>query len=253
MVKHAENASGTSLLRSEIELPYYVGGRHDICAVDMTPFTARRSEHDNYTVVSQRDFQLRLVMASLEAQWAKEEYHKWRVEYAEAGTWYVQFLAKRITSQFNLDPLEGNMLEVLIAMFWNNLILDGWSDLPDDKRKVDVIKYTYTTADIIDDMFAKNLKYGDINELANSIATFLSSPKLRGFDSVTLVQLTGSASFGVGVDVVLARALEYPPYWVALMYVNMNDKSYRNTFLARLVKKPSARLGEEITRLLKGR
>ena len=189
-------------------------------------------------------------MACLEVQWAKEEYSKWRVEYAEAGGWFVSFLAKRLTTQFNLDPYETSQVEVLIAMYWNNLVKEGWSDMSQEQATKDINKHIYTTADIIEDVYSKNLKYENINELAISLSKVLNSPKLRGFDAVTLVQLSTRASFGVGMDDIINIALEYPPYWVAAMYVSLNDKSYKHTFLARLVKRPSIRLTQEMTKLI---
>ena len=171
------------------QYPTYYGGRSDFCVVDVSQFTDKRSTPEHYKVVAQRDFQLRIAMACLEVQWAKEEYSKWRVEYAEAGGWFVSFLAKRLTTQFNLDPYETSQVEVLIAMYWNNLVKEGWSDMSQEQATKDINKHIYTTADIIEDVYSKNLKYENINELAISLSKVLNSPKLRGFDAVTLVQL----------------------------------------------------------------
>ena len=234
-----------------LQYPVYFGDRQDICVIDLSRFMARGSTISNYKVSSQRDLQLMLSMTVLEAQWAKREYSKWKVEYAEAGGWFVSFLSKRITSHFNLDPYETSKLDTLISMYYNALITPGWAARGMDVNIRDITKHSYTNKDVIQDVYDSNPKYENLNELAVSIEKLLTSPKLRGFDAVTLLNLTESGSFGMSVDTITGIGLEYPPFWVALMYVNINDKSYRNTFLARLVKRPSERLAREMTTLLK--
>lgn len=237
--------------KNRLQFPHYVGGRDDFCVINVTQFVDKRSTINKYNVVAQRDFQLRVAMGVLEAQWQKGEYSKWRVEYQEGGKMFIQFLARRLTTQFNLDPYETSLISVLLAMYWNNITGDDWHTKSRDEVTKFIIKLVNVPTSVIDDVWGKRLKYENINELAVSISEILESPKLRGFDAVTLIQLTSNASFGVDVDRIVSIGMEYPPFWIAVVYVSLSDKSFKNTFIARLARQPTNRMTEELSRTLK--
>lgn len=237
--------------KRRMQFPYYIGGRDDFCVVDVSQFVDKRSTNKAWHVVAQRDFQLRITMAVLEAQWQKKEYSKWRIEYVDGGKLFVQFLSKRLTSQFNLDPYETSLISVLLGFYWSNITSDDWHMKPFDSIYRSVKKYVNVPPKVVEDVQMMNLKYENVNELSISISKILESPKLRGFDAVTLIQLTASASFGVDVDRIVATGMEYPPFWVAILYVSLSDKSFKNTYLARLSRRPTNRLTEELSRTLK--
>ena len=214
----------------------------------MRAFVTSSSDHEHYSVNAQRDFQQRVVFSTLHALWHQKDYHLFREDFKGAGEYFVSFITNKVTLQYGLSPLEKAYLSALIALYWCQLCDPEWHTYTNNTKSAKAVKFTMTPKNEIELVLSKSVTYGNIEEVSQAMVTAVDSVKLKDMDALGLLNLTANSTFGYNVEEFLGAALEYPPAWVTIMYGSLTDKSFRNSFIARLAKRDDGVLSRNVAR-----
>lgn len=218
--------------------------------VDMRSFVTSVSTPQHYTVNAQRDFQSRTVFGTLHALWDQKHYHLFREDFKGAGEYFVMFLTNVISLQYSLSPLEKANLSALVSLYWCQLCDPDWYSYDENTKSAKAVKFTTTPKNEIEVILSKNIIYGNIQELGESMVKAVDSVKLKDMDALGLYNITANKTFGYNMEEFLGASLEYPPAWVTIMYSSLTDKSFRNSFIARLAKRDDGVLSRNVSKFI---
>ena len=70
-----------------------------------------------------------------------------------------------------------------------------------------------------------------LDELVASIKTAISSPKTANLNLTTFLTILKSLAFMYRSDVVIPLALEFPPMFIALVYLAITDRSMKRSYI----------------------
>ena len=77
----------------------------------------------------------------------------------------------------------------------------------------------------------------DAHKFTEAFTGLIDSPRLSGVDVDVLITLLNGSWFGSNSTALIATAVEYPPTFVALIYLALTDRSAKLTGLAVMAKK----------------
>lgn len=91
----------------------------------------------------------------------------------------------------------------------------------------------------------------NLDSFIGAIRTVGSSPRLEALNVGLLVQAVGGVWFGASAREIVAVSLEYPPYFIALIYAALTDRTFHGAPLSKLVEQLNKRdAGKDFVRNL---
>ena len=157
---------------------------------------------------------------------------------------YTRLISEAIVRRLGLNPMDQQYLAVIVAYYYACLFTDENS-----LQENDVAKYaarisritninTVTVLQILDQLKGTDHELRvltDITSLVEAIRTVGSSPRLEALNAGLLVQAVGGVWFGASAREIVAVGLEYPPNFIALIYMALTDRTFHGAPLTKLV------------------
>ena len=198
--------------------------------VDQRPFTRIKNETRN--VVNPREYALGKVKGVLTAKWVSEEYDDLKADGSVAGSTFCNVVASVVANQYGLDPLEKLKISVIASIYYGQMFSDG--GVPSLIVFRDAMKWTGAKPPTIDEIVDSGISVSPgMNGLAQAIANY-GGAKVKNLDAGILLSLLGNIFYGYNNKELIAMSIEYPPLWMAMVFIAITDKSFSNTYLARV-------------------
>lgn len=209
-------------------------------------------------VTVKNEFQFFLLRAILMDAWMKNE-NKNLLNLGDIHiAAFVKFLTNQIVKRFNFNPLEYQQISAISGFYY--LCLFNPSDVFDgDENQLLKLKFaqkisqiTKVPDSITNEIFEK-LNYIDtIDGFVESIKKIISNPKTDLLNTGLVVTLLAGSWFGNGSREIVATSLEYPPNFIALVFMALTDRTYHSTYFTKTVETVNNKnSGENFLRALK--
>lgn len=155
------------------------------------------------------------------------------------ATVYAMWLSEVISKRFALDPRDQLILSVIAHYFFQSLHYSEDINNEDTKQlfTVHTMKATKASSQIVFDVFDKLGPMSNLDEFCQNVRAVLENIRLKDFNAGTLITTTGMSWFGTNAKEILAIALEHPPTWYAIVYSSLEERTYKNSMIARVAER----------------
>lgn len=156
-----------------------------------------------------------------------------------AGRVFVNVVTNAIMQSYKLSLQEMTRIRLASAIYYNS---SHYSETPESYKIVRAVKdYTNMSSTDVED-FIRN--HTDTITTLNGLAQIIASgnnPALKNFTDISIHTILSSIYFGLNSKEHISVALEYPPRWVSLVALVMQDAGYNRTVLGSTTKKLAQR------------
>jgi hypothetical protein len=170
-----------------------------------------------------------------------------------AATAMSTLIASLLSNVVGLDPVEKGNVEIATACYFHIMLTDqDEMEEMTDINRVKVIKGNYSikfTSNMIEKVISKvsNVMV-NINDLVSAIKAVLPEEKSKFVNLDVIVNMTNNLWYGHGGSETTIISLEHLPTFLALVYVGLENKSYKKTRLAMLLDKSKRSIGNDYSK-----
>lgn len=153
---------------------------------------------------------------------------------------YTRWLAQGITRRLGLSPQEQVKLTVVTTFFWYCLFMKDIAlgdEIPENEKRRIVTKLNNISqipASLSFEIADQMTYMGDMNAYVAKVKEVVDSPRLNNLSAGILISMLGGSWFGVNAREVTAVAIEYPPTFLAIIYLALKERGYRKSTLGSL-------------------
>jgi hypothetical protein len=150
---------------------------------------------------------------------------------------FSRWLAATLTKQYNLG-IESQMAMYVIGAYYYYAMFTPEMRQPGDDRERAAINVSRVTGVPIDAVLNQLTTMGplrNVDDLCHEFSTNANTIRIGKLTSSALFVLVHSSWFGVNARENVAVALEHLPTFLALLYMAVDDRSYRNSGLTSRV------------------
>ncbi len=208
-------------------------------AVDVRGMT-KDTGGTTFKVLAGGEYEGALIRAALTHAWMDGAANDFRNFGDIAARVFIRLLSETIVRRLHLSPFEQQGVVVACGLFYySNFIPASEGPLGDDEREriaVAVARLTRINAQTVMNLLGGDLpRVTDLSSFGDALRHIVKSPRLQHVDAGVIIALMGGIWFGGNARQLVAVALEYPPIWFALIYQALNDRSFHNAGLTKMV------------------
>lgn len=156
---------------------------------------------------------------------------------------FSRFLAERITRQLHFSPQEQMLITMVSAVFYACHFQEGpvgGEAGPFDERELQrlslkVARATRIPAEVIFDKAGALRHMESIQDYIDVLREVLDNKRAESLNVPLIYALVGGGWFGLNAKECVAVALEHVPTFLAMVYMSLLDRSYRNSGIAKIV------------------
>lgn len=197
----------------------------------------------NVRVSSPNELDFLICRAAISMQWAKGDTGGLYVFQDFPLRVYSKFLGDAVTRRLGLDPLEQIKLNVVAAFFY---LTQFEKEIKLDERTktnyaVRISRALHAPADkvlpILDMISEKQetVTSSTLDDFCSYAKDILTSARSTQINAPLIITSISGAWYGANSRETVAVALEYPPFFNALIYSAITDRSYHSSYFAKLV------------------
>jgi len=199
-------------------------------------------KHIENSIKNITEFNFAKTRAILNLLWLTSDRDNIKISMSFASIVYSFWLSDVISKAFALDYNDKLTISVAASYFYQSLFIDG--DITDDIRErmvVHTIKTTGVSADKVFSILDSMRDVETIDDFAIELPNIVENIRLKGFNLTGLLTIVKNSWYGLNAKEVLAVALEFPPTWIALVFTALQEKTFRNSVIAKLSEQLGAR------------
>ena len=150
---------------------------------------------------------------------------------------YSRWMSENISKRMGLNPAEQAKLVVISAFFYSSMFREvpTFSDVELSRLVQLISKVTYIPVNICQDVADHILPMSNLKEFVSQVISLIDTPRLENFSVGLLLTILMNSWYGLNSKEKICVGLEHPPTWLALVYAALNDRSYRNSGLSKVV------------------
>lgn len=210
--------------------------------IDARPFI-RQSQTGEIKVASSTEYRFLLTRGLLMQAWLAGEQADMVNVGDIAPKVFSRFLSEGIVRRLGLSPSDQLRLTVLSAFFYFCQFSPQLAYGEDDQVKLAQRISRLTTINVervlevfhilVDEETLPAI--GNMSDYCEAARRVCESPRLQSLDLRLLYATVGGGWFGANARENVAVALEYPPTFLAMVYMALTDRSYHKAFFTQLV------------------
>lgn len=154
---------------------------------------------------------------------------------------YADWISQQLRNRYSLDPNEQMKVAVISAFFYNCLFVKEGTIGEHEKYRLAgaIARAINVSADVVVSILQNVEQIDNVEGLCNAIKDVLQNVRLEGLTHGMLYEIVGRSWYGNSVEA-MAIALEHPPTWIAYLRAACTDRSYKNTFIQKLLQHKKA-------------
>lgn len=162
---------------------------------------------------------------------------------------FAEWISTSLTRKFGLNITDQIRIFVLAAIYYAQLFVDEFT--AEDLLKLKLrLKNEIFVEDVIDEVASSIGQLKEVEDFCEACFTVTKSPRLKGMSLGILINVISNSWFSIQGSELAMLSLQHPPTWVSLVNACLTTKSYRNSYIGKIVDAKDKRgAGEE---LLKG-
>lgn len=234
---------------SESNIPFFAHpmiikgykGMNFICA-DVRPFVKSSDHHDGFErpeVRNQTEFNFAVKRLAMNMAWVCGEVNQIKLNLSFAGAVFAAWLSDTIAKRFALDPKDQMVLSIVSHYYYQSLF-HGEDQIEEEllqKFAVHTIKATKAPSQMVFEVFDRIKAGGPMRsgaDYCDHVKRVLENIRLEDLNVGLLITMIGQSWFGLNAKEILAVALEHPPTWIAIVHSSLDERTYRNSMIARI-------------------
>lgn len=148
---------------------------------------------------------------------------------------FSSFVSQNISRTYSLDPGDQLKIHILANYFYNCLFTNDKEISQDTLQSWAIHTIASTRADsrLVMEIFNSVSKMDDIKDFCKAVVDVCQNSRLSDFSQLTFLTMFRSAWFGTNAKEIIAVAVEHPPTWVAMIYAALQERSYKNSPIAK--------------------
>jgi hypothetical protein len=153
---------------------------------------------------------------------------------------YASWISEKVAQKFALDPREQGLLQVLAAFHYASLFTDEKHLSQSEIHRIATMIKTATGMEgqmILNVLERFQAPLHSIDEFCKVASEVTESIRLKDFNVGFLFDLLGGTFYVANQKEIIAVALEHPPTWIAMLAVAADDRSYKNTYITKLLER----------------
>jgi len=217
--------------------------------VDMRPFT-RLNQNNEIIVSNMIEGDMLRMRAALEYIWRTE-----RVEYLRdvsplAVATFASWISENVRTRYALNPGEQQNLSILAGIFYYTLFDADNKFGPQERDKIaaTVAKATRSSVEdvyaVVDQLEAPLTTLADFCAAATIV---VGTVRLENFNQGVLFSILKNTWYGYNAQEILAVGIEHPPTWLAVIFTAINERTYKNSGVSRILERSQDQLKKTFT------
>lgn len=147
---------------------------------------------------------------------------------------YAEWLSTNLARKFGLNITEQIKLFALSALYYRWQFIEQWSEEETAKIKLRLQGEIFVES-IIDDVIAAAGDLSSVEDFCTACHRVTQSPRLQGFTLGVLMNVLSNNWFAAQGQELVSLSLVHPPTWISLVDASLTSKTYRNSYIARVV------------------
>lgn len=196
----------------------------------------RQSRDGDITISSRIDYTLLLLRAALTEQWNTHS----PLDLLACGslplTVYSRWLSEAICRRLPVNP--GDQLKITVIAGWFFLSMFRSPETNDEQTRLKMAtqigRATYVNVEKVLEITDELTVMANVKDFTEQLKKVVGSSALEKFSYALLYTFIGGSWFGPNSKEVVTVALEHPPTFFAMVYVALQDRSWRNTRIGEL-------------------
>lgn len=147
---------------------------------------------------------------------------------------FAEWLSTNLTRKFGLNITDQIKLFVLAALYYSHLFTNDFGE--DDVAKLKLrLQGEIFVESLVDEVAANAGSLNNADEFCSACFIVTQSPRLQGLTLGVLMNVLVNNWFSTqGADLPML-SLEHPPTWISMVGACVTSKSYRNSYISKVV------------------
>lgn len=156
-----------------------------------------------------------------------------------AATVFSAWISEVISKRFALDPRDQLVLAIISHFYFQSLHYPESTFDEETKQifAVHTMKATKCPSQLVFEVFDKITQLRNIDDYCTNVKAILENVRLKDFNVGMLITCIGVSWFGTNAKEILAVALEHPPTWYAIVFTSLNERTYKDSMVARVAER----------------
>lgn len=196
----------------------------------------RLSREGDITIASRIDYTLLLLRAGLTEQWVSHS----PLDLLACGTLpltvFSRWVSEAICRRLPINPGDQLKITVIAGWFYLSMFRDPANNDEQTRLKMatQIGRATYVNVEKVLEITDGLTIMADVRDFVDQLKAAIGSSALEKFSHALLYTFIGGSWFGPNAKEVVAVALEHPPTFIAMVFVALQDRSWRNTRIGEL-------------------
>ena len=212
--------------------------KSDIVVVDTRPFTKVSKLH-MFDVTKHAENDLARRRAVLHAIWRDSDRYLIQNACSPLIQVYAAWISESISKHLNVDAF--TQLKIAnIAAWWFWCQSNTEEDLNENRRaKIhrEISEATRCSYDTVEDDLNEIGYFDDLESFCNEVKERTDNSRIKHLDPASVIQLSTGGWIGTWSREIMSVAIEYPPYFVAVVYTAMHERGTRSALFAKFVQR----------------
>lgn len=212
-------------------------------STDVRPFVNKNSTMAGNSMIIRNatEFNFTKMRAIMNLAWLTNQDAFIKNNLGFAAVLFAAWVSEGISKRFALDPRDQLMLSIVTHFYYQSLFYDKAVFDEHDKQlfAVHTIKATKAPSALVFEVFDKLVNLSNIHDYCENVKLVLENVRLKDLNAGLLISAVSNSWFGLNSKEIIAVSLEHPPTWVAICYVSLIERTFKNTTIARIAERYS--------------
>lgn len=218
--------------------------------VDVRPYGRFDPHQQEFKVRNSIEYQFAVMRAALDQVWNSQSPTILQNVNQQPMAIFASWISESVGRRFSLDPGEQYKLSILAAIFYNLHFWDSDStELPEVEKNRAAASIARALRASAEDVFAiidQVSHLNNVGEFCVQARDVVGSVRLNDFNPGVLFAIVGGSWYGSNSREIAAVALEHPPTWLAVLMAAINERTYKNSGIAKLAERFTGRSGDQL-------
>lgn len=214
---------------------------HKYLGIDLRQYVKTGNRGDEPEFRNIAEFTLIKNRAALSLAWLCGSVSTMRTGLSSAGIVFATWIGEAISKRFALNPAEQVYINVCAFVYYDMLFRDETKFTEDDKYRYEAMltKNMRIPSQVVSDILGVLIdqEYTGIASLVNHIKLVVQNIRLSELNQVSFQTVLANSWFMTNAKEMIVIALEHPPTWLMICDAALNERTYRNSSIAKIAER----------------
>lgn len=192
------------------------------------------------------EFDFYFSRAALSLAWLVGGENSMKTSLAKAGNVFASWLGETLAKRFYLDPSDQMKASILSHYYYQCLFSNDVKNDGDEIQNTVLAtiqalrtpaELTFEVVEKATEVWVSNNGRVDLAGFCEALKVVTENIRLKDLNPGIVLTLTSSSWFGATARELLAVALEHPPTWCSIVFAAINQKTFKNSNIAKVAER----------------